>query len=395
MAKFCTGCGSRNDDGAGFCEECGKPLRAGATAPAAPSPGPRAPDPLVLSASAPALRRWLLPAVLGTAVLIIAIGGIAWWVSPPAASAEAFASALKGPSGASATPSTDLLCLANLPYDRPHIDVQPYDVNSRRWMDALASAGLYAPGRPAEGLFQRVIQYTPTEELGKWRQGARLCLAKSWSVSEVKGGPFAPEKRGQHTLYRASVVWKADGAAPWVSRVPAGPWIPAIRVADGALTTQSSHVFEVRERRWVVLTPADFVQIQRDLRPGPGGARSNAAKTDQGSVFAPLTNMFSGFGAAHPLVGEWALDQSTPEAAMASAVFAGMAGGPLPGGRITFGNDYMQAGSERVKTHFETNGNVVSVRPEGETDAIQFRVEGKNKMFMNVGPVEIPFNRTR
>jgi hypothetical protein len=102
-------------------------------------------------------------------------------------------------------------------------------------------------------------------DLGKWRKGARLCFAKSWSVSEVTGGPFAPETY-QHARHRASVVWKADGTAPWVARVPVGRWIPAIRVVDGAVTTESNEVFEVRNRRWVVLTAADLRQAQGTTR---------------------------------------------------------------------------------------------------------------------------------
>ena len=390
MAKFCTACGTRNDDEAGFCEECGKALRAVAvTAPSPPGQARPAPQPVAEPTPAPALGRWLLPAVLGTAVLVTVIGGIAWWASPPAASAEAFATALKGPSGTSSVPSADLLCVANLPYDRPQINVEQYDSNTRRWMDALASAGLYSPGQPVQGLFQQLIQYTPTAELGNWRRGARLCVAKSWSVSEVNGGRFNPEKRGQHTLYRAAIVWKADGVAPWLAQVPAGQWMSGVRLDGGSLTTESSQFFEVRDRRWVVLTTTDLGQVQRELlQAGRGGVNSSVTKPDQGGVFAALTNLFSGFGAAHPLVGEWAIDESTQLGLFAATL-------PFKGGRITFGNDYMESGGERVTARFEVNGDVVNVRAEGETGAIQFRMNGKSKMVMDFGLVEIPFNRVQ
>ena len=382
MARFCTSCGTRNDDAAQFCEECGKALRsAAAAAPVAPGHAPPA---------TPASRRWLLPAVLAAAVLIVAVAAIAWWASPPAASAAAFASALRGPSGAAATPSENLLCLANLPYDRPQINVQQYDSNTRKWMDTLVSAGLYTAGQPVSGLFQQVIQYTPTSELGTWRRGARLCVAKSWSVSEVNGGRFIPENRGQHTLYRASVVWKGESAAPWLAHVPADQRFPGVKLDGGALTTESSQVFEVRDRRWVVLTAADQGQIQREsLQAGRRGVSSKPAGSSQGGMFSALTNLFSGWGTAHPLVGEWAVDNTSSLGGFLGAAL------PFKGGRITFGNDFMESGGERVKARFEVNGDVINVRAEGDTDAIEFRIKDKNKMVMSLGPAEVPFNRVR
>src|SRR5205814_1980261 len=137
-----------------------------------------------------------------------------------------------------------------------------------------------------------------TEELDKWRQGARLCLAKSWSVSEIKGGGFNPEKRGSHRLYRAAVVWKADGVAPWLGDVPeTAKRLPGVTVAGAALTTQSSQLFEVRDRRWVALTAADSAQVQREsLQTGQRGVNAKVTKADQGGMFSGLTNLFSGFG---------------------------------------------------------------------------------------------------
>jgi hypothetical protein len=289
MARFCTACGTRNDDAATFCEECGKPLRPGISAPAA-GPAP--------ASASPTSRRWLVPAALGMVVLLAGAGGLAWWLSAPAASADAFASALRGPTGAAAAPSADLLCIANLPYDRPQINVQPYDANTRRWMDGLASAGLYSAGQQVEGAFQQLIQYTPSAELANWRRGARLCVAKSWSLSEVKPEPLTAETRGGHALYRASVVWRAEGVAPWLPQVPVDRW-SGLTLDRGAPTMESSQIFEVRDRRWVVLTSADLVGIQREVLQTRlrGGANSNVAKADHGGVLAALTNLVSGVGA--------------------------------------------------------------------------------------------------
>jgi hypothetical protein len=163
-----------------------------------------------------------------------------------------------------------------------------------------------------------------------------------------------------------------------------------VRLDGGALMTESTQVFELRDRRWVALTAADQVQIQREfLQAERRGVSPKATKPDQGGMFAALTNLFSGWGTAHPLVGEWAVDD-TPS-------LGGFLGAALPfkGGRVTFGSDYMESGGERIKARFEVKGDVVNVRAEGERDGILFRVKDKNKMVMAFGLVEIPFNRVR
>jgi hypothetical protein len=105
-------------------------------------------------------------------------------------------------------------------------------------------------------------------------------------------------------------------------------------------------------------------------------------------VLGALSNIFSGFGAAHPLVGEWAIDQSAAGGFFGAAL-------PFKGGRITFGKDYMETGGDRIKTRFDVQGDFVSVRPEGESDALRFRIKDRNNMVMDFGPVAIPFNRVR
>lgn len=88
MANFCTVCGTRSDDAAGFCHECGTALRsAGVVASVQAAPIPE--HPAAAAASSPARRSWFVPAVLGVVALIVAVGGFVWWSSPHAASANA------------------------------------------------------------------------------------------------------------------------------------------------------------------------------------------------------------------------------------------------------------------------------------------------------------------
>jgi hypothetical protein len=390
MPKFCPACGTRNEDQAGFCGDCGKTLR---PALASASTAHRQVRPAVeegaAGPAAPSGRRsWLLPAAAGAVALIVAVGGIAWWWSPPAASATAFASALNGASGASAIPSAELLCLANLPYDRPQLNIDERDVNTRRWMDALAAAGLYTTGQPVQGMFQQLIQYTPTPELANWRRGGRLCVAKSWSLGEVKAAQFTPEKRGQRTVYRASAVWKAEGAATWLAQVPARQLSPGVRLEGGSLTTESTHRFEVRDRRWVVLAAADRGQGQPDVvQASRRGVKSNGAPVKQAGIFSAVLGLFRS-GAAHPLVGEWTVDDSNPLGILGAAM-------PFKDGRVMFGNEFIETGGERINASFEVDGDVVTVRAQGDTDGIRFKIKDGNRIAIDAGLVEIPFKRVK
>ena len=305
MAKFCTACGTRNDNEALFCEECGNGLRGVPSPPIVPTQLPAAgEEPAARTASAPARRSWLVAAALGVVAMGVAVGGFAWWSSSPAASAKAFASALQGPSGSGAAPSADLLCLANLPFDRPQINVGERDVKTRRWMDALATAGLYTAGSPNEGLFGPSIPYTPTPELDNWRRGARLCVARSWAVGEVKGGRFIPETRGGRTISRASVVWKAEGTASWLTRLPPGQWLPGIKADGGSLTIESSQLFELRDRHWIAVTVADRHEVQPDVVQAAGrGPNSGTKSAHQNGIFAAVKNLV---GARKKLDGTYA-----------------------------------------------------------------------------------------
>jgi hypothetical protein len=290
MASFCTACGARNDDGAVYCEGCGAPLRA-AVPTAAISAGTS--DPTVSRA------RRRAPIVGGIALLALAILGAAgWWVwSAPAASSAAFAAALRDAGAAAGGPSVDLLCLTNLPYDRPQINVGEYDANIRRWMEGLATAGLYAPGQAiAGGGARRMVQYTPMPELEEWRRGARLCVAKSWAVGEVRGAPFRAERFGQREVFRATVQWKAEGRAPWLDKVP-DPLgrLRGVRQSGNDMIAESQHAFEMRDRRWVALSAADLRELPR------AELASNAATGGAtGGVLDGLKKLFGGLDVASP-----------------------------------------------------------------------------------------------
>lgn len=146
-------------------------------------------------------------------------------------------------------------------------------------------------------------------------------------------------------------------------------------------------MFEIRDRHWVVLTAADRGRSQLDVvQASRGAARSNAATVKQAGIFSAVMDLFRS-SAAHPLVGEWAIEDTT----------LGMFGAAIPfkDGRVTFGNEFMEMGGERINASFEVSGDVVTMRAPGDTDGMQFKIKDRNRMAMGVGLVEIPFKRVK
>lgn len=322
MASFCTACGTRNDDGAVYCEACGAPLKAAIAAAASAADRP------VLAV--PRTTPWS-PVVVGSAILALAIvGALGWWVwSAPAAGSEAFAAALRERGEGAGGPSVDLLCLANIAYNRPQIPVGEYDANMRQWMDELVSAGLYAPGRVISGgggFARKVIQYSPMPQLDSWRRSGRLCIAKSWAVGEVKAAPFAAERFGQREIFRATAVWKAAGRAPWLDKVPdAVSRLRGVRQMGTDLIAESHHGFELRDRRWVALSAADLEQLPRHelTAKGPSGVASAGALDG-------LKTLIGGLNAASPLAGQ----SNTPSEATAREFYEKENSAPIEAGVI-------------------------------------------------------------
>lgn len=88
---------------------------------------------------------------------------------------------------------------------------------------------------------------------------------------------------------------------------------------------------------------------------------------------------------AHPLVGEWQIDDRIPVGAMGLL--------PFKDGRIAFGKDYMESGGERLQARFEVQGEIVTVTAVGQTGSIKFRVKDNTRMAMGFLWGEVPFNR--
>jgi hypothetical protein len=278
---YCTACGTLNAGDARFCDHCGLPMKR-QPASATPSPLPTAeasasssvpadidgaePAPMAFStggsglatssdqllplqpsaswpSSPPWTQRWLAPGAALASVLVLALGGVIWYAAAPPPTSQEVLLALRRPGAKVTVPSPDLLCLRNLPYQRHHIQVQPSDQATRNWLDALVKAGLYAPAVEVipEGLSRdTLLQYQSLPAITLWRRGGRLCVAQNWVLDAVAPNSIRKDTSVQPPRYVASLVWRAEGVAPWLALVPeAGVRLAGVRVEDGVLTTKT------------------------------------------------------------------------------------------------------------------------------------------------------------
>lgn len=281
---YCTACGTLNAADARFCDHCGLPMKR-QPATMAPSPCPAAessvsvpadingagPAPMAFStdgsglaapldlplpSSPPWTQRWLAPGAALASVLVLVLGGVIWYAAAPPPTSQEVLLTLRKPGAKVAAPSPDLLCLRNLPYQRHHIQVQPSDQTTRNWLDALVKAGLYAPAVEVipEGLSRdTLLQYQTLPAINPWRRGGRLCIGQNWVLDAVAPNSIRKDTSVQPPRYVASLVWRAEGVAPWLADLPeAGMRLAGVKVGEGRVTTSTQEALEARAGLWKV-----------------------------------------------------------------------------------------------------------------------------------------------
>lgn len=122
-------------------------------------------------------------------------------------------------------------------------------------------------------------------------------MAKSWAVGEVKGPPFQEQHIGERPITVATVIWKAEGRAPWVDKAPdVAARLTGVRKVGGDLVVESRHAFEKHDRRWMALEASD----KRLMSPSPPAALArhtgNGGATD--GLLDRLKKTFAGLGGA-------------------------------------------------------------------------------------------------
>ncbi len=269
MSRFCTQCGTRNEDDAAFCEQCGAPLHKPAVAPA-PLPPVVAPV-----GAAPAPRRGPGPkalwATLASVVVLAAAGGGAWWAlaggSAPPTGAELDAAGAFWLSNH----KPDLMasaCLSNFNYAADPVYVGNYDLATRRWLDTLVRAGVYTAAVP-NGPFQ--LRYSHGPKAATYIRGHSLCLAQTPQVAHVALGDAAAAWKlpAGATVPRAvlDVMQQAHVTVRWTGLAPWAQW-PQVHAMDPGfdVAPQGDQALVKTQAGWVALgDPAHAVQERAAL----------------------------------------------------------------------------------------------------------------------------------
>ncbi|MED5617505.1 zinc ribbon domain-containing protein [Janthinobacterium sp. P210005] len=328
MAHFCTQCGTAHVPGARFCDECGKAVNA------APSPAP-APAPVAPVKPAGVQRRHLLLAGGVLAVVVVAGGALAWLLAPEAASSSSFSRAIDAHLAADEAARDKLLCLANLPYQKEEIRVASYDSSTRQWLDILVRSGLYnTPVEQSSGgwVAQSQFVYALAAPGKAALRGDKLCVAKGVKVAKVSGYDQVRDLGEQQVAMAKATLALTDEAA-WFAKSPDRALILQ-RLPDGDLEVRLP--LALVDKQWQVIDQAQMSQAAMTGVMGKARAGQGAGMLDK------LKSVFS-FG-GHPAVGKW-------QAAM--------------GNVLEFTRDSVINNGTSTKATFTTNGNTVTIAPEG------------------------------
>ncbi len=415
MALFCNQCGTKSDDGAGFCDNCGATLRR----PASPSPSvdhkTTAPNTMphrgndeaesVVRLKAFIGSKSMVYAIAALVIVLVVVGGSAYFMlTPPAAtSARLLASAKEGYGLSLGTQSKRELCLTNINYSGGNINVAENDRGTQDWMKALVTAGLYAAAVPVSsgGYFpQTILQYAPLPELAKWHDGSRICVAKEVAIVDVTDIEKPQEEslgndKKKILFAKANLVLQADNVAPWLAKAEVRNLVlghmEGWDYRDAKLQKKVPDIFGLRDGKWTT-GPAFRADMERQFRSGPKfGETQNApaGASTQGLLAGlgrRLSNLFS-FG--HPLKGQWRVDAE----GMGSALGMRLPGGLGLDAKITFTSDSMEVAGQSVKCSFELEGNRVKVTPKGNAASLVFVMDGKDTASVDMGLFKVQYKR--
>lgn len=398
MSIFCTQCGTANEDGAAFCDNCGAPLRAPRAQTAKPA---EAGDGVTASAGArpmpsisPALSKKVIYAAASlVGVLVLGAGASYVWLKAPAATASTLLAAAKLGYGKDTTDRFKReLCLSNIDYSEKAFNAGENDRRTQAWLNALVAAGLYSPpvAISSGGYFaQTLLQYVPTAELGKYRQGNRLCAAKDVAITDVTDiGKPEDQALGINggepkiTVVKAKLVVQSVDTAPWMDK-------PEVRSAfmanlngweykEAALQKRVDDTFGLKDRQWT--TGAAYkTSLEQQYKNAQRGNGNNSSKgTEQGSASSSassggLASKLSGlFSFGNPLKGTWRT--AAQDLGFGAVLPAGT--GPT----LTFTADAMESAGQETKVDFEVDGQRVKVTPKGQSQSLIFVLEGPDTM---------------
>lgn len=421
MPIFCTKCGTKNEDGAAFCDNCGAPLRPAAVAaprpdfPTGQTTAPRNYD-LTGNASPEALvgfvkSKKIIYAGAGLAALLVLGGGAMYFMlQPPAATSSTLLAAANAGYGKATTDTFKReLCVANTDYSKSTFNAGENDASTQAWMNALVTAGLYSPPVTINsgGLFSsNLLQYVATPELEKYREGSRLCVAKDVEIADVVN----IEKPTEESLGRdggspkiltvkSRLVFKSINTAPWMEKPEVRDAVMATisgwEYKDKKLQKQVADSFGLRERKWATGT-AYKAQLENQYRVAQRSKHND--DSEQASQSAESRGVFGGISSAlsrmlsfggHPLKGKWRVDTGS----MGKPLGMRMPSGLGLDDKMTFTSNSIEFGGQSTKCKFEVDGNRVKVIPEGQAASLTFVMQDKDTAMLDLGLVEVKYKR--
>lgn len=392
MSVFCTKCGTANEDGAAFCDNCGAPIRPAMSEATDDATAADSTITAPYTTVKPIGSKKVIYAAAGLAAVLVLGGGATYFVlQPPAATAATLLASAKAGYGEKTSNSfKQELCMSNINYSQPVFNAAEFDQSTQAWLNALVAAGLYNPpvAINSGGLFsQTLLQYVATPELAKYRQGNALCAAKRVELADV----IDIEKPEEQSLGRnggppkvvavkTKLVWQSVDTAPWMDK-------PEVRNAvmanirgwaykDKVLQKRVDDYFGLKDNKW---TTGDaykeslenqyrIAQRGTSRNQDPDQGSSNASKTDAGGWASKLSGLLT-FG--HPLKGVW---RTAAQSTGFGVVPAGM--GPT----LTFTADSMEVAGQHTNVDFAVDGKRVKVTPKGQSQSLIFVMEGPDNM---------------
>lgn len=408
MSIFCTKCGTKNDDGAVFCEGCGSSLRKPA---ALATPSTPITEPIKVSATPLSKKTIYVGAAVGGLLLLGGIG-LYFALSPPAATpGKLLAAAKEGYGKAIGVQYKRELCLSNMNYSLANFNVGERDQGTQTWLNALVAVGLYSPAVPIDsgGYFpQTLLQYAATPELAKWRDGPRLCLAKDVELTEVvEIGKPQEETMGRNAkgapakllTVKAQLVLQSTDTAPWLDKPEIQTevlgQISGWDYKSAKLQKQIPDTFGLREGQWAT-GPAYKASLQKQY---PSSQRHNSSNNDdeevisspdkQGFLSGLGSKLSSLFSLGHPLKGTWQMDTQ----AMGKSFGMGLPSGLGLDATMTFTANSLEVAGQSIKCKFEVDGKRVKVIPEGQAASLIFIMQDKDTASIDMGIIKMQYKR--
>ena len=400
MTIFCTKCGTSNEDGAGFCDNCGAPLRAAL----AKTPGgdvasqpPNATGRTVLPGPVTKInpQKMIYAGAALAIVLILGSGAMYFILQPPAATPSTLLAAAKAGYGKETNDRFKReLCISNIDYSKSTFNAGENDRRTQAWLNALVTAGLYSPPVVINsgGFFvQTLLQYVATPELANFRQGSALCVAKGVEIAEVTDIE-KPEEQSislngkplKTVTVKTNLIFKSLNTASWMEK-------PEVRDAvmetvdgweykDRALQKKVEDYFGLKDNKWTTGV-AYKESLERQVKNSQRGKKteddedsSGSAKSGSGGFAAKLSGLFS-FG--HPLKGTW----------QGNAGFIPM--------KITFTADAMETNGQSISVDFSVDGKRVKVTPKGTNTSTLFVLEDPDTLSIGDGAERVLLKRVK